>query len=229
MIIKSFSVGPFPMNTYVLSQEGGKECLLIDPSDDLHVIHNYLDESNLKPIAIVNTHAHIDHIRFTSDIQKKYELPFYLSEEEVPLLENLQQQGAMFGMETAEPPKITHFLQENMNFKVGSFEFSVIHAPGHSPGSMCFLFGQDLIGGDVLFFDSIGRTEFGYDDKLVSCCASLSYGDVYDITFRVYNLVRSNLIIGHKIKPLMEKELKRQEALALGQQMLDNPENFGLV
>jgi len=77
--------------------------------------------------------------------------------------------------------------------------------------------------------DSIGRTEFGYDDKLVSCCASLSYGDVYDITFRVYNLVRSNLIIGHKIKPLMEKELKKQETLALGQQMLDNPENFGLV
>jgi hypothetical protein len=77
--------------------------------------------------------------------------------------------------------------------------------------------------------NSISRTEFEYNDKLVSCCASLSYVAVYDITFRVYNLVRSNLIIGHKIKPLMEKELKRQEALALGQQMLDNPENFGLV
>ena len=77
--------------------------------------------------------------------------------------------------------------------------------------------------------DTIGRTELGYNNKLVSCCASLSYGDVYNVAFRVYNLVRSNLIIGHKIKPLMEKKLRRQEALALGQQMLDNPENFGLI
>ncbi len=159
MIIKAFSVGPFPMNTYVVHEEEGADCLLIDPSDDLHVLYNYLDENNLNPVAIINTHAHLDHIRFTSEIQKKYNLPFYLNDEELPLLENLQQQGAMFGMETAQPPKQTHPLNEKDKFNVGSFTFAVIHAPGHSPGSMCFLFGKDLIGGDVLFFDSIGRTD----------------------------------------------------------------------
>ena len=151
MIIKSFSVGPFPMNTYIVHKEGGEECLLIDPSDDLHILYNYLDENNLNPVAIVNTHAHIDHIRFTSEIQKKYNLPFYLNDEEIPLLENLQQQGAMFGMETAEPPSVTHQLLEEEKLEVGSFILRVIHVPGHSPGSMCFLFGEDLIGGDVLF------------------------------------------------------------------------------
>jgi len=159
MIIKSFSVGPFPMNTYIVHKEKGSGCLLIDPSDDLHLLYSYIDENNLKPEAIVNTHAHLDHIRFTSLIQNKYDLPFYLNDEEIPLLENLKQQGAMFGMETAEPPKITNPLEETENLVVGSFNFKVIHAPGHSPGSMCFLFGEDLIGGDVLFFDSIGRTD----------------------------------------------------------------------
>lgn len=159
MVIKSFSVGPFPMNTYIVQQQDRNECLLIDPSDDLHILYDYIETNDLKPIAIINTHAHIDHIRFTSEIQKKYNLPFYLNDEEFPLLENLKQQGAMFGMETADPPNVTHPLYEADNFKVGLFSFKVIHAPGHSPGSMCFLFEDDLIGGDVLFYDSIGRTD----------------------------------------------------------------------
>ena len=159
MIIKSFSVGPFPMNTFIIHQESGKECLLIDPSDDLELLYEYIEENNLKPIAIINTHAHLDHIRFTLQIQEKYNLPFYLNDEELPLLENLKKQGAMFGLETADPPKVTHDLNETEKLEIGSFSFKVIHAPGHSPGSMCFLFGEDLIGGDVLFYDSIGRTD----------------------------------------------------------------------
>lgn len=159
MIIKSFSVGPFPMNSYIIHDGNKENCLLIDPSDDLDILDNYISQNELKPIAIVNTHAHIDHIRFTSIIQKKYDLPFYLHKEEIPLLENLQSQGAMFGMETADPPKLTHHLVETESLQIAGFAFKVIHAPGHSPGSMCFLFGNDLIAGDVLFKGSIGRTD----------------------------------------------------------------------
>jgi glyoxylase-like metal-dependent hydrolase (beta-lactamase superfamily II) len=159
MVIKSFTVGPFAMNAYIIHMEDKKDSLLIDPGDELDVIENYLGANNLKPLAIVNTHAHIDHICFTSIIQEKYKLPFYLSAEEIPLLENLQQQGVMFGIETAPPPKVTHLLNEIDNLQIGDFSFKVIHAPGHSPGSMCFLFGDDLIGGDVLFSGSIGRTD----------------------------------------------------------------------
>lgn len=159
MTIKSFSVGPFPMNTYIVYEENGSECLLIDPSDDLELLYKYISENDLKPLAIVNTHAHIDHIRFTSVIQEKYDLPFYLNDEELPLLENLQQQGAMFGLETATPPIVTNSLNETDNLNIGDFSFKVIHAPGHSPGSMCFLFEDNLIAGDVLFDGSIGRTD----------------------------------------------------------------------
>ena len=159
MTIKQITVGPFQMNVYIIHKDDSNECLLIDPSDELDRIYDYLDQNNLKPIAIVNTHAHIDHIRFAKDIQDKYELPFYLAKEELPLLENLEKQGAMYGIETSPPPKVTHNLEETDVLTVGSFSFKVLHAPGHSPGSMCFMFEKDIIAGDVLFYDSIGRTD----------------------------------------------------------------------
>jgi glyoxylase-like metal-dependent hydrolase (beta-lactamase superfamily II) len=164
MIIKQITVGPFQMNVYIIHQSGSNECLLIDPSDELERIYDYIDQNNLQPVAIVNTHAHIDHIRFTKNIQDKYELPFYLAQEELPLLENLVRQGAMYGIETAEPPQVTHTLTECDALSVGSFSFKVLHAPGHSPGSMCFLFDKDIIAGDVLFYDSIGRTDLYMGD-----------------------------------------------------------------
>jgi hydroxyacylglutathione hydrolase len=169
MIIKQITVGPFQMNVYIIHKEDNNECLLIDPSDELHRIYDYIEQNNLNPIAIVNTHAHIDHIRFTKNIQDKYDLPFYLAREELPLLENLVRQGAMYGIETAQPPRVTHTLEECDLLSVGSFSFKVLHAPGHSPGSMCFLFEKDVIAGDVLFYDSIGRTDLymGDYDQLI--------------------------------------------------------------
>ncbi|MCB9059738.1 MAG: MBL fold metallo-hydrolase [Calditrichae bacterium] len=159
MIIKQFPVGPFQMNAYIIHNEKADECLLIDPGDDLHILENYLEQKKLVPQAIFNTHAHIDHVRMLSIIQKKYDLPFYLAKEELPLLENLQNQGAMFGIETAEPPHVTNYLSEDEEYNVAGLSFSTIHTPGHSPGSICFLFEKDLIAGDVLFYDSIGRTD----------------------------------------------------------------------
>ena len=159
MVIKQITVGPFQMNVYIIHKQDSNECLLIDPSDELNRIYDYIDQNNLKPIAIVNTHAHIDHIRFTKNIQDKFDLPFYLAKEELPLLDNLKEQGAMFGIDTAAPPKVTDNLEECESLSVGSFSFKVLHAPGHSPGSMCFLFEKDVIAGDVLFYDSIGRTD----------------------------------------------------------------------
>lgn len=159
MVIKQFPVGPFQMNAYIIHQENNNECLLIDPGDDLHVLEDYMQNKDLKPAAIFNTHAHIDHVRFLSRMQKKYDLPFYLAKEELPLLENLQNQGNMFGIETAEPAQVTNYLVEGEKYDIAGLKFSTIHAPGHSPGSICFLFEQDLIAGDVLFYDSIGRTD----------------------------------------------------------------------
>jgi len=159
MIINQITVGPFQMNSAIVHQENSTECILIDPADELEKIYTYLDKNNLTPKAIFNTHAHIDHIRFLSRVQEKYKLPFYLASEELPLLDSLEKQGAMFGIDTAAPPKVTHNLEEGQKYEIAGLSFSCLHAPGHSPGSICFLFEKDVIAGDVLFYDSIGRTD----------------------------------------------------------------------
>jgi glyoxylase-like metal-dependent hydrolase (beta-lactamase superfamily II) len=159
MHIRQFPVGPFQMNAYIIHDTKSKECILVDPGDEIEKLDKYVRESGLKPQAIFNTHGHIDHIRFASIAQKKHAIPFYLCKEDLPLLENLKRQGAMYGIETAEPPAVTNFLNEGEIYSVGSHSFSVMYTPGHSPGSMCFLFDKDVIVGDVLFYDSIGRTD----------------------------------------------------------------------
>lgn len=170
MIIKQITVGPFYMNAYVLHKENASDCILVDPGDELEKIYTYLDENKLTPKAIFNTHAHIDHVRYLSHIQEKYALPFYLAEEEIPILESLQKQGAMYGLDTGPTPKITHTLQEDQTHEAAGLSFSLLHTPGHSPGSMCFVFEKDVISGDVLFYDSIGRTDLymGDYDQLIT-------------------------------------------------------------
>jgi len=169
MIIKQFPVGPFQMNAYIIHEKEGTECLLIDPADDLNILYTYIAENNLQPKAIFNTHAHIDHVRYLSKVKDKLGIPFYLAKEELPLLENLKQQGVMFGIDTAEPAEVDHFLEEGQSYAIGEHTFTLRHAPGHSPGSICFVFENDVICGDVLFYDSIGRTDLymGNYDQLI--------------------------------------------------------------
>lgn len=170
MKLQMITVGPFQMNSYILYSSEGSDCILIDPADELERIYQFIEEKKLNPVAIYNTHGHIDHIRFLSLIQKKYNLPFYLHKDELFFVENLQNQGAMYGMQTAEPPNVTHFLEEGQTHSLNGETFTTILAPGHSPGSICFKFEAFLIGGDVLFYDSIGRTDLymGNHDQLIS-------------------------------------------------------------
>ncbi len=169
MIIKQIAVGPFQMNAFVVHNENSDECILFDPGDELEKIYSYLNENGLTPKAIFNTHGHIDHICFLSQIQQKYNLPFYLGKDDEPLLDSLAKQGTMFGIETATPPKVTDYLEDGQSFEIAGLSFSTLHAPGHSPGSICFHFDKTVITGDVLFYDSIGRTDLfmGNYDQLI--------------------------------------------------------------
>ncbi len=165
MVIHKITVGPFQMNTYIVHQSpDNAPCVLIDPGDGPQKIVGYLDDKNLKPVAIYNTHGHIDHIRYAGELQRRYDLPFYIGEADAPFVVNLQRQGAAYGMDTAPPPTISSFLQDGHSYAEAGLEFTAIHAPGHSPGSMCFLFDDQLICGDVLFYDSIGRTDLPMGD-----------------------------------------------------------------
>jgi len=159
MRIKTITVGPFEMNCYVVAEDASSECLIIDPGDEPERIIKVIEDNGLKPTRIINTHNHIDHIRHVRKIQEYFHIPFYLCEDDLPLLESIKSQGLMFGLPASDPPDVNGFLKEGDSFTLQKELFQVYHTPGHSPGSICIYVPGHVFVGDVLFKDSIGRTD----------------------------------------------------------------------
>jgi glyoxylase-like metal-dependent hydrolase (beta-lactamase superfamily II) len=147
------------MNSYIVRAGNSEKCILIDPGDDLNRIEAVIDEESLIPERIFNTHNHIDHARRVSLIQKKYDLPFYICQEDLPLLESIKDQALLFGLDVSPIPKVTKFVKDGDVFTLGEETFRILQTPGHSPGSICLYFEGHIFVGDVLFKDSIGRTD----------------------------------------------------------------------
>ncbi|HLT56313.1 MAG TPA: MBL fold metallo-hydrolase [Bacillota bacterium] len=158
MNIHLLSVAPIGTNCYIL--EIGSNALIIDPGGEGERIIRYIDERKLRPHAILLTHAHFDHIGALDEICNYYNIEVYLNELEHPWLQDPAQNGSRMLsspviIKTAAKP-----LREG-NLEIGPFAMEVIHTPGHSPGSMSFVFPKDdvVFGGDVLFLEGVGRTD----------------------------------------------------------------------
>lgn len=160
MIIKTIPNGILQANTYVLIDEETKEAAIIDSGGEFEIINDALEKHGAKLKYILNTHAHFDHVMGEKEAQEHTGLPVYVHEDDKILLENLKRQAAFFRIGEAEAPENIKTFDENTVFKLGNQEIKVIHTPGHTPGSVCFLVGDALISGDTLFYGSIGRTDF---------------------------------------------------------------------
>ncbi len=161
MIIKTFPLGLIGTNSYILIDEDSKEAVLIDLGGDYHAIKDELEKNNASLKYILNTHGHFDHILGERDAQEVFDIPVYVHEEDKYLVENLPKQLERFGFAAnAQPPKNIKTFTEKDIFKIGDKEIKVIHTPGHTPGSVCFLVGKQLFSGDTLFYTSVGRTDF---------------------------------------------------------------------
>lgn len=162
--IKRFSFNPFQMNTYVLSDET-RECAIIDAGMDGSAeeddIVSYISENGLKPVLLVNTHTHIDHILGNSFIAKKYNLELLAHKDSVGFIERAAGQAQMFGMQMSETKSIDKFIDEGESLNFGNSSMQILLTPGHADGSLCFYSEEDkfVITGDVLFNQSIGRTD----------------------------------------------------------------------
>ncbi|MFA6449376.1 MAG: MBL fold metallo-hydrolase, partial [bacterium] len=108
---------------------------------------------------IINSHAHIDHIGAVEAIRKAKSAKFLLHETEAPFVEGYDQQCRFFGVRFGDKPEIDGFLNEGDIITVGNLKAEVILTPGHSPGGLCFNFGDCVFAGDTLFYGSIGRTD----------------------------------------------------------------------
>lgn len=163
--IKKFTFNAFQENTYVLSDPATKECFIIDPGcsntqEDV-VLLNYIDEHKLKPIKLINTHCHIDHVLGNQLIASKYNLSLEAHQLEVPVLQSCNQVSKFYGIPFRGSPEITRLLKEGDDLHLGTNVIQLLLTPGHSPGSLCLHLPDqhEVIGGDVLFQGSIGRTD----------------------------------------------------------------------
>ena len=162
--IKAFTFSPISENTYVLYNDAGK-AIIIDPGcyfpAEEETLQNFIKEKNLTPIYLLNTHCHLDHVFGNKWVHETYGLELYLHPNEAPMLELAPVSGERWGLPFQNYDGSLHFLNDGDKVLLDDFEIQVILAPGHSPGSICFYMPEqgDLIGGDVLFRGSIGRTD----------------------------------------------------------------------
>lgn len=145
-------------NTYLVGNE--KEFVIIDPSVDirniLYIIRKRFSESKL--LGIILTHGHYDHFVSIEEVQKNFNVPVYISREDLPKLTNLNLScGFFFGITSL--PKINNILILPQELKLGNLEFKIINTPGHTNGSVCLKIEDALFTGDTLFNDGVGRTD----------------------------------------------------------------------
>jgi hydroxyacylglutathione hydrolase len=161
MEVISATVGPFAENSYFLVDPASREAIAIDPGDEAARLLDSVRRNKLIVKYILNTHGHLDHVGAVASVRAETGAPFHIHRGDLPFIEALAEQAAMFGLPAPQVPEVDGFLEEGQVFKFGRDEIPVriIETPGHSPGSVTLCAGDLLFSGDALFQDSIGRTD----------------------------------------------------------------------
>lgn len=164
MTIAGFVFNMFQENTYLLYDKTG-ECVIIDPGcsdqSEQNELTDFILSKKLKPVRLVNTHCHVDHIFGNSFIHEKFGLKPLMHRGELQQLQAAPMYAGMFGVTITPSPLPEEFFDEGDTIEFGNTKLEVIFTPGHSPGEICLFCREDkiLIAGDVLFQSSIGRTD----------------------------------------------------------------------
>ena len=162
--LKRFTFNPFQVNTYLLYDESG-ECIIIDAamdgSSEEAEIAEYIKDHNLIPVMLLLTHAHVDHIGGSKFIIDNYDMKLTAHKDCVPFLANASAYASTFGLTIDDKLEIDNFIDEDNEIKFGNSALKVLFTPGHANGSLCFYSPENhfVITGDVLFNQSIGRTD----------------------------------------------------------------------
>lgn len=157
--IEKDAVEPFFKNGYILFCQKTLEAIYIDPGEEVAELLRRIRSRSLDLIAIVNTHAHVDHICGIGDVKKEWDVPVYLHPEDQPMYDALPDQAKWFGFDYPPAPAVDLPLLEGQVVQVGELRVKIHHTPGHSPGSVSLEVGDHVFCGDAIFAGSIGRTD----------------------------------------------------------------------
>jgi hydroxyacylglutathione hydrolase len=172
MTLKNFVFNELEVNAYVLYDHTG-ECVIIDPGCFLESqqkkLSDFIGDHHLRPVYIVNTHGHFDHIFGNAWLKSTLGCPLLMHADDLPLIEHAAIYAGVFGFTIIKPPLPDKYLEHGDILKFGDSTLEIIHVPGHSPGSICLYAESDhlLICGDVLFKGSIGRSDLPGGDHFL--------------------------------------------------------------
>ena len=171
MIFETIVVGELGVNCFILADSETKEGVVVDPGADGERILASLKSTGVKPLYILNTHGHFDHIGANRMVSEATGAKLMINSGDEPFLTRASQSARMYGLSAENSPAPAASLSEGDIIRFGSHEIRVIHTPGHSPGGCCLYMQKEgiLISGDTLFAESIGRTDLpgGSQSELV--------------------------------------------------------------
>jgi glyoxylase-like metal-dependent hydrolase (beta-lactamase superfamily II) len=162
--VRWVTVGPFQENSYLLSDEASKRGVLIDPGDEAARITGMVQKAGVTIEAIWLTHGHLDHIGAVQAMRREFGAPVLLHPADQPLYQRAAQSAAMYGVPFEQPDDPDAELTSGGTLTIAGRSFTVVHTPGHAPGHVAFIGDGVMIGGDLLFAGSIGRTDLPLSD-----------------------------------------------------------------
>lgn len=173
--VRKFTFNPFMENTYVLYDET-KNCVIIDPGcvekEEENELTEFIQSNQLVVKQLINTHCHIDHVLGNAFVKRKFNVPLIIHPIEEPMLRAVKSYASNYGFFQYQDSTPDSFLNEGDQVIVGNQKLDVLFVPGHSPGHIALYDAATkiLIGGDVLFENSIGRTDLpgGDYDTLIN-------------------------------------------------------------
>jgi hydroxyacylglutathione hydrolase len=183
--IEWVTVGPFQENSYLVSDQVARRGVLIDPGDEASRIVQMVRAAGVEIEAIWLTHAHIDHLGAVAEITRLWKAPVFLHDADLVLYRRAAQQAAFYGLELEQPADPDRSIGDGDVLTIGAAKFTVRHTPGHSPGHVVFVGENVMIGGDLLFAGSIGRTDLPFSSA-EAMDASLALVSSFDPDLTVY-------------------------------------------
>ncbi len=208
MKVIRYLLGQLQANCYFLIQD--KKCLIIDPADEASFILEELQRRNLQLVGMFATHGHFDHVMAAGEIQKSFNVSFYISKKDLFLINRLIETAEHFlGYQQAIIKPISVKYLTEKKFQISNFKFQILSTPGHTPGSYCFYFEKEnaLFTGDTLLKQRIGRYDHSYSSKK----------DLFNSLNKLLKLLTETIVYpGHGESTSIQEEKKSLQLIEVG-------------